>query len=138
MEHLEVILSMAGTALGLLVTAVTFIAKFFRSAKAKKTAENIIEIGNAVIPYIEQAEKFANYSGVEKKEYVLTKANQFAIEQGIDFNAATVSDRIEELVKLTKEVNKREKDIAATKIAVIPDIATVSARVMVSGQVVQD
>jgi len=110
MENLGIILSFIGTALGLLVTAVTFIMKFINSAKAKKGAENIIKIGNAVIPYIEQAEKFINYSGTEKKEFVMTKANQFALTQGICFDAKAVSERVEELVKLTKQVNARDKD----------------------------
>lgn len=110
MENLQIILSLCGTALGLLVTTVTFLAKFITNAKAKKAAEQIVKIGNAIIPYIEQAEKFIGYTGAEKKEYVLTRANQFAITQGIDFNALAVSDKIEELVKLSKEVNQRSKE----------------------------
>ena len=110
MENLEIILSVAGTALGLLVTAATFLIKFINNAKAKKIAENLIKISNAVAPYVAEAEKFVNYSGAEKKEFVLTKANQFAIEEGIDFNAAEVGKKIEELVALTKSVNKRDKD----------------------------
>ena len=51
--------------------------KFVKSAKAKKVCEQVIEIGNAVIPYIEQAETFAHYSGEEKKAFVMTKANQY-------------------------------------------------------------
>lgn len=110
MEKLEWILSMAGTALGLLITAVTFLTKFLKSAKAKKAAEQVIKISGAILPYIEQAEQFTHYSGAEKKEYVITKANQFAIEKGIDFNAAEVSAKIEELVALTKHINARDKD----------------------------
>ena len=105
MQKLELILSMAGTAFGLGITALTFMIKFVRGAKAKRAAERLIKIGNAVIPFIEQAEKFTHYTGAEKKEYVLTKANQFAIEKGIDFNAAEVGAKIEELVTLTKQVN---------------------------------
>lgn len=114
MEKLEIILSLAGAALGLLMTAVTFLAKFIKSAKGKKIAEQTIVIGNAVLPYIKQAESFLNYTGKEKKEYVITKANQFAIEQGIDFNSELVGEKIEELVALTKDVNKREKDKGET------------------------
>jgi hypothetical protein len=110
MEKLEIILSLSGTGLGLLITAVTFMAKFIKNSKAKKAAESVVEIGNAVLPYIKQAETFINYSGAEKKEYVITKANQFALEHGIRFDAASVAVKVEELVKLTKEVNKREKD----------------------------
>ena len=120
MKEIEIIISIAGTALGFMVTAATFLAKFVKSAKAKRAAENLIKIGNAVIPYIEQAEKFANYSGAEKKEYVLTKANQFAINQGIDFDLESVGSKIEELVKLTKQVNKREKDKAGSIVQMQP------------------
>ena len=110
MLNLEVIISLAGTAVGFLVTAATFLAKFIKSAKAKKIAEQTIKIGDAVLPYIKQAETFVHYSGPEKKEFVLTKANQYAIEQGIRFDTELAGEKIEELVKLTKEVNKRDKD----------------------------
>lgn len=105
MENLEIIISVAGTALGLLVTTVTFLSKFIKNAKGKKVAENIIKIGNAMIPYIQEAETFLNYSGEEKKQYVMTKANQFAIDNNIPFDAEAVSDKIEELIGLTKQVN---------------------------------
>jgi len=120
MEKLEVILSLAGTALGFLVTAATFIAKFTKSAKAKRIAEQTIKIGDAVLPYIKQAESFLHYSGPEKKEFVMTKANQYAIEQGISFNAMLAGEKIEELVKLTKEVNKRDKDKIMPTQSVLP------------------
>ena len=109
MEMLEVIVSLSGAALGLLITAMTFIVKFCKSAKAKKIAEQTIEIANAVLPYIEQAEKFVSYSGEEKKEYVMTKANQYAIYNGIAFDEAAVSAKVEELISLTKQVNVRKK-----------------------------
>lgn len=110
MEQLELILSLAGTALGLLVTAMTFIVKFCKSAKAKKIAEQTIEIANAVLPYIEEAEKFVSYSGEEKKEYVMTKANRYAIENGIAFDEEAVSAKVEELISLTKQVNVNNKN----------------------------
>ncbi|MCL2061025.1 MAG: hypothetical protein FWH03_00155 [Firmicutes bacterium] len=110
MEKLEVILSLTATAVGLLAAAITFIFKFYKSVKEKRLAEHTIKIGDAVLPYIKQAETFSQYSGQEKKEFVMTKANQYAIEQGMPFNAALVGGKVEELVKLTKEVNKRMKD----------------------------
>ena len=110
MSDLQIILSEAGAALALLITAVTFLAKFIKSAKAKKAAEELIKIGSAVLPYIKKAESFVNFSGAEKKEYALTKANQFAVENGITFDVKQVSEKIEELVSLTKSVNMREKD----------------------------
>ena len=105
MEKLEWILSMAGTCLGLAVTAATFIVKFIRSAKAKLAAERMIKICNALIPYIEEAEKFTHYSGAEKKEYVMARAKRFAVEKGYEFDTAEVSVKIEELVALSKHIN---------------------------------
>ena len=110
MRNLEVILSLSGTLLGFAVSLITVLVKYFNSVKAKRRAEQVIEIGKAVIPFIEKAETFAGYTGAEKKEYVLTKANQFALEKGFRYDAEQVSAKIEELVSLTKEVNKREKD----------------------------
>lgn len=107
MENLKIIISISSTALGLLITTITFISKFVSNAKAKKAMENIVQIGNAVIPYIEEAETFVHYSGEEKKQFVMTKANRFAIEHKIKFDEQAVSERIEELVSLTKQVNKR-------------------------------
>jgi hypothetical protein len=96
--------------LAALTSAFTFLAKFIKSDKLKKIAEATTQIGNAVLPFIEQAEKFANYSGAEKKAFVITKANQFALENGILFDATSVANKIDELVSLTKTVNQREKD----------------------------
>ncbi len=105
MENLNIIISMAGTALGLLVTTITFLSKFIKSAKAKKITENLASIGSIILPYIEEAETFLHFSGEEKKQFVMTKANQYAIENGIKFDSIAVSAKIEELVSLTKKVN---------------------------------
>ena len=118
MENLELIISLASAALGFIVTTATFLAKFIKNAKLKKVAQNPIEICNALIPYIEQAETFVNYTGEEKREFVITKAKQYAMEHNINFNEELVSNEREELVKLSKDVNKREKD--SKKVFTIP------------------
>jgi len=110
LEKIEVILSIAGTIFGLAVTALTFIVKFAKTAKAKRWAQQFVEISNAIVPYIEEAEKFTHYSGSEKKEYVITKVNQLAIKKGLEFNIKEVSAKIEELVLLSKQINMRDKD----------------------------
>lgn len=105
MEKIEILLSIAATAVGLAITTITFLSKFIKSARAKKVAENVVKIGNILLPYIEQAEKFVSFTGEEKKAYVMTKANQFAIENGIKFEAEKTSAKIDEIVALCKEVN---------------------------------
>ena len=65
MENLELVISLAGACLGLVVAVAAVIAKYASSAKARRAAEQTIDICNALLPYMEQAESFANYSGEE-------------------------------------------------------------------------
>lgn len=111
LENLGAILSIASAAVGLLITTVTFLMKFIKSAKGKKTAENIIKIGGVIETFIKEAEKFVNYTGTEKKAYVMAQATSFAVRNGIDVDNDDISAKIEELVSLTKEVNRRTQDV---------------------------
>jgi len=110
MQNLPTIISISCTALGLLVTAITFIVRFIKSLKEKRLAQDTLKICEALKGFVASAEKFLNYSAQEKKEFALTKANQFAIDNKIPFNAAFIGDKIEELVRLSKQVNVRDKD----------------------------
>ena len=87
MENLELILSLAGTAFSLFIACVVFIVKLIRGYTTKKKLKNSYVLLDAVAPLMEIAESFTNYSGEEKKEYVMTKVNQFALENGIKFDA---------------------------------------------------
>lgn len=111
LENLSTILSVAGTAIGLLITTVTFLMKFVKSSKAKKSAENIIKVGSAIEQFIVEAEKFTHYSGAEKKAYVMSLATSFAVKNGIDVDDSVISDKIEEIVALSKKVNPRLEDV---------------------------
>ena len=110
MEEIEILLSIAATVLGLVVTTLTFLTKFIKNARAKKALEDINNVSGELMPLISRAEDFIHFSGAEKKEYVLTKANQFAIENGINFDKEEISQKIEELVQLSRQVNKRDRD----------------------------
>ena len=76
----------------------------------KKKLKNSYVLLDAVAPLMEIAETFTNYSGEEKKEYVMTKVNQFAIENGIRFDSQAVSNKIEELIGLSKNVNSDRQE----------------------------
>jgi len=112
MENLTAIISISCTALGLLVTTITFIVRFARSLKEKRAAQNTLKLCEALTGFISAAEKFSNYSGNEKKEFVLTRANRFTMDNKLPFDIAFVEGKIEELMRLSKEVNQREKDKA--------------------------
>lgn len=116
MQNLEIIISLAGTALGFVITTLTFLLKFIKNEKAKRIADRTVKLCDAILPYIKKAETFINYSGEEKKEYVMTKANQYAQKNKLKFDEEFISQKIEELIALTKEVNTKTKNDAGFKI----------------------
>lgn len=102
---LEIIFSMICTGLGVLITICTFIIKLSRNTKIRKNAENLLLLTNQISVFVKEAEEFVNYSGSEKKNYVLTKMNQFSIDNKIKYNEEYVSSKIEELIDTTNVVN---------------------------------
>ncbi len=110
MENLELILSLAGTALSLFIACVLFIVKIIRGYITKKKLKNSYVLLDAVAPLMEIAEQFTHYSGEEKKEYVMTRVNQFALENKIKFDSEAVNEKIEELIGLSKKVNGVKSD----------------------------
>ena len=109
MENLEVILSLIGTSLSLFVACIVFLIKLIKCVRSKKCKQNLDLLLEAVAPIVEVAEGYENFSGEEKKEYVMTKVNQFAIENGITFDTKLISNKIEELIVLSKKVNSRKE-----------------------------
>lgn len=108
LENIEIYLSLAGVILSLVVSLIVFIIKFIKAIKNKKAQQDEVDLLDAVAPIMEIAETFTHYSGEEKKEYVLTKINQLAIENGVDYDSETVTSKIEELIKLSKQVNSKK------------------------------
>ncbi|HEY8364061.1 MAG TPA: hypothetical protein VIK84_00695 [Haloplasmataceae bacterium] len=90
---------------------IVLVSKLTKSTKLKKLAQNLIEVEKITRDYICNAEKFLNYSGQDKKEWVKTKVNQYCIENDIKYEENVIDDIIENLIVLSKTVNKREKDM---------------------------
>lgn len=109
MENFELIITLAGTAFSLLITCVVFIIRLIKTWRDKKTFLDDLILQEAITPLMELAEKYLNYSGDEKKQFVLTKLNQFALENKIKFNAELISNKIEQLIELSKQVNAKQK-----------------------------
>mgnify|MGYP005801754615 FL=1 len=113
MEKAEYILSLVGTILSCMAGILTIGIKLIKALKEVKEKINKEKITEKLPELIEEAEKFIGYSGKEKKEYVMDKIGEYAEELGIKADLQFVSEKIEELVKLTKGVNmyeKKEKD----------------------------
>lgn len=107
LENWEIYLSLAGVILSLITSCVVFIVKMIQAIKTRKEQKDQIDLLDAVAPIMEIAETFSHYTGEEKKEYVLTKINQFAVENNIDFDKDVVISKIEELITLSKKVNSK-------------------------------
>ena len=105
MENMEYILSLAGAALSILAALLTIAVKFVKAVNELKAREGEEEIGKKLPELIEEAEKFEEYSGAEKKAYVMDKIAEYAEEAGIEADLQYVSEKIEELVELSKQVN---------------------------------
>lgn len=109
-ENLHIYLSFLAPALGLLCTTVVFLQKFVKNKKLKKILEKTEQITKEIIPCITEAEMFTNFTGEEKKRFVMTKLNQFAIDNNLRFDQEKISNRIEDLIQLTKTVNYRPQE----------------------------
>lgn len=105
MSQIEEIITIISAALGLIITITGFLIPLVKSTKAKKSliAEN--KLTGALQNMVIEAEKFVNYSGEEKKQYVMTKAYKYAVENKIPYDENAVSEKIEDLVALSKQVN---------------------------------
>ena len=100
MDKIKIIISLLATTLSLLFTTSLSLFKFINSKKLNKKIIDLIKI----------AKEFTNYSGIEKKEYVLTKLNQLSIDNKVNFCIEKASSKIEEFISLSKNVNAKEKE----------------------------
>lgn len=77
-----------------------------------KKAYNIIKAGTPALKtlgdLIQKAEKFTHFSGVEKLEWVLTQYKIECLSNGEKFDEAKVTEDVEYLIGLSKNVNKKE------------------------------
>lgn len=105
MENVEIIISLAGTVLSLVIMCFIFINRFIAVIKKRNNEETDALIMDAVIELMTLAEKCVKFSGKDKKEFVFTKLNQFAEENEMKIDFDNVSEKIEKLIKLTKQVN---------------------------------
>lgn len=91
---------------------VSVLIPYLKTAKAKRNAECVVKalsgmevIVNAIQPLVIKAEQFRNFSGAEKKEWVMTQLRILALEKNIIVDEKTVSDKVEEIVETTNKVN---------------------------------
>lgn len=108
MEKLEYIFSLVGTVLSFLVALLTLVLKLMKVLKDKSITEDREKLVEKLLELVVEAEGMLDYSGKEKKAYVMEKVSEFASREDIEADLEFVSDEIEKLVELSKQVNARE------------------------------
>ncbi len=124
MDKIQQIITIASASLGFIVTLTGFLIPLVKNVKAKNKLIALNKLTSTLQNLIMEAENFANFTGAEKKEYVMTKANRYALENKIPYDEQAVSDKIEDMVALSKEVNKR-----GTESTINNDRVTTSIRI---------
>ena len=111
LELVKEIIDIVAVAVPLIISLVIAIVKLYKNIKLKKASENLIEVEFVIKRFMEYAESFINYSGKDKKEWVMVKVNQYCIEHKIPYDERVVEDLLEKFIYLSKVVNKRDKDM---------------------------
>jgi len=100
-----------GAAVGLLGTAIPLVVNLIRKSRQWARERDWNQLMNVLPELIIDAEQFVNYTGIEKKEYVKSRLLVYALKNKIVFDDR-YDAKIDEIVRLTKLVNRRNKDLA--------------------------
>lgn len=122
MEEIQQIIIIAANCLGLVGTITGFLIPLVKNVKAKNKLIAINKLTATLQTLVVEAEEFTDFTGTEKKEYVMTKANRYAIENNIPFDEQVVSAKVEDLVSLSKEVNVGARSTPASATAELSSI----------------
>ena len=93
------------------VLAICTIIAGIKSGKWKKlfNKENgKVSSLSVLMSIMEEVEKFKSFSAEEKKQYVLTKFNQYCIDSGLDYDAELTDTNVETLIDFSKNVNAKK------------------------------
>lgn len=113
MEFLKVFLTTEAAisfAITILTTTLSIIFAKTKSAKVRKAAGIALTITDEVKHKMLDAEKFKNYSGAEKLEFVLSRMQTFLAQKKLTYDEELIKNIIENEITLTKQINSRPKD----------------------------
>lgn len=105
LNNLEYILSIISVIICFILSLIINIKKIKKLKSENKEINNIEFINSVLEEYIKKAEEFKNFTGIEKKEYVLTKTNKYLFDNNIHISDDVIDKKIEELIDLTNLVN---------------------------------
>lgn len=121
LETTKEIIAVVSAAIGVLATGVPFFIGFVRKTRQLIKERNWSKITEILPSLVIEAEKFLNYTGPEKKEYVKSRLAVYTAKNKFIFDEAKFDTIIDDIVKLTKEVNGRDKDkVSVSMNSVLP------------------
>ena len=85
-------------------------AKVLKNSPVTVNTDKLIEL-------MVEAEKHENFSSTEKLDFVLTNYQQYCINSNFKFIRELITDAITKLIDMTKEINKRPKDVMSKEAA---------------------
>lgn len=74
-----------------------------------KALQAALFMKEAVSRLVVEAEDFINYSGSDKKAWVVTRVKELCIDNNIDYTENAICDAIEAVINITKRVNAPEQ-----------------------------
>lgn len=105
MNNIKELIAVLSSCAGLLAAVTGFLIPLIKNVKAKNRLSALNKLSAVLQSLIVEAEQFANFSGEEKKAYVLTKASRYAMNNGIIFDEQKAAAELENIVELSKKVN---------------------------------
>lgn len=95
--------------LSMIAFVLTLILKHTKSKKLKRALKNITLIEQVLREAMYQAEVLKNFTGSERREYVMTKVNQYCIAHHIEYQEEEILQAIEDNITLSKRINQKEE-----------------------------
>lgn len=114
-ELFQRIRDIASLVLMILVIVLSIVTAFMKKSKNSKIREvasklevatsNVITVKSVILDFMKQAEEFINYTGSDKKSWVITKTKEFCIKNSVKYDDELIESTIETLIDFSKKVN---------------------------------
>lgn len=88
------------------ISLIDFLVVFI-TGKKKNFAQTMEIVQDQIEKFMVDAENMKELSGTEKKDYVMKKTEEFLAEQNLQIPIKTISSVIENVIDLTKNINKK-------------------------------
>lgn len=105
MENMQMVIALITSAAVFIGTVSGFVIGLVKAIKGKTLAVGKVSVAEELFRLVEEAEAMLGKSGEEKKDFVLNKINEFAVNNKLPFDKDSVSAAIDNIVAFTKKIN---------------------------------